>query len=718
MIASDPFVPGYSPEPTDLDWSRSRAPHHTLCDSILALEGSPLFIGVSSAWSISRQSADGDSTGVFLRWTRPVETAPASFHEIPLGRIAGLRRFTSCHRYVPFWLKPVAGTTESDVKPETLWILAEKEDIPGSLVGPSRRYLLVVPLLSATTRHALQGSATGLVLTAETGDPATPCEASDALFVATGGDPYALLAASARAVSRHLGTGRLRSEKSLPDSIDDFGWCTWDAFYKDVSPAGVLAGLTSFSAGGVTPRLVILDDGWQSTCRAASGEEYLSSFAPNARFGHDLGPLIREAKQRHGVRHFFVWHALLGYWGGVCDKALPGYDARLVPRLFGPGVLSQESTWNTGPWGAQLSVPAADRFAAFYDDYHHALVSQGVDGVKVDAQAMLEAGGWGQGGRMPLAFAARSGLERSARRHFGGRLINCMASSGECAYLSAESALLRTSDDFWPDRPETHGAHLHTNAQVSLWMGEFMQPDWDMFQSAHERGSYHAAARAISGGPVYVSDKVGAHDFDLLRKLVLSDGTVLRTDLPGRPSPDCLFADPTREAVALKLFNLNGDCGVVGIFNARPTSGDGQSKCLGCRVSPKDIPPLAGENFVGFAHCRNTAWLATSNAGTEFQLGEGEWEIVTYAPVEHGFAAIGLADKLNSAGALVSREWHGSDRVYLRLRDGGRFLFWSDREPTTVIFRDAMISPRRIDGAVYECNLPAGASGLVVIGWV
>jgi hypothetical protein len=43
------------------------------------------------------------------------------------------------------------------------------------------------------------------------------------------------------------------------------------------------------------------------------------------------------------------------------------------------------------------------------------------------------------------------------------------------------------------------------------------------------------------------SDKPGNHDFDLLKKLVLPDGTVLRAQLPGRPTRDCLFTDPARD---------------------------------------------------------------------------------------------------------------------------------------------------------------------------
>lgn len=78
-----------------------------------------------------------------------------------------------------------------------------------------------------------------------------------------------------------------------------------------------------------------------------------------------------------------------------------------------------------------------------------------------------------------------------------------------------------------------------------------LQPDWDMFHSKHPAALLHAAARAVSGGPVYVSDKPGQHDFELLRKLVLPDGSVLRAKLPGRPTQDTLFDDPLRDGKTL-----------------------------------------------------------------------------------------------------------------------------------------------------------------------
>ena len=671
-------------------------------EGALSLAGEGVLSGLNADWSLVSAEV---ASGAFLRVT-PAE--PQCYLEVPAGRIADLKRFTSCHRFKPFWLQPASGRGEAEVKPETLWILAETE---------SGNYTLIVPLLDGPNRYSLTGSDAGLVLVIETGDPALVVTPGTALFVATGKDPYALLTDSAGAVAKHFGGRRLRIEKPIPDFVNLFGWCTWDAFYKDVTEEKVLAGLEVFSAGGIRPPLLILDDGWQSYERFPAGEERLVSLAPNAHFNGDLSPLVRASKERYGVRSFFVWHAFMGYWGGVDPQALPRYHSRTMPRNFGPNILRQGWTWNVFPWGALVSVPAADRIGEFYEDYHSSLAAQGVDGVKVDVQGMLEAVASGQGGRVTLHRAYRQALDGSVNRHFSGGLINCMSCTSECAYL-ADTAVLRSSDDFYPQQPESHGMHLHVNAQVSLWFGEFMLPDWDMFQSTHERGAFHAASRAISGGPVYVSDKADAHDFALLHKLVLSDGTILRADGPGRPTLDCLFADPTRDDVLLKIFNRNRDCGVVGLFNVRHQPGVTVTSITG-EVSPSDIPGVEGEHFIGYAHQAGLLWTAGRATRTSFTLSEGGWELVSYAPVVRGFAVIGLADKLNSTGAVSGCEWHGDKAVTVRLRDGGRLVAWSRCKPAGIT--DASGSPVNYDydqaSGRISCEIPVGGIRALTFFW-
>ena len=60
--------------------------------------------------------SDPTGAGAFLRLT---VSNSSSRIVSPLGTIAGLRRFTSCHRDEPFWMVPAAGKTSADVKLET-----------------------------------------------------------------------------------------------------------------------------------------------------------------------------------------------------------------------------------------------------------------------------------------------------------------------------------------------------------------------------------------------------------------------------------------------------------------------------------------------------------------------------------------------------------------------------------------------------------------------
>jgi raffinose synthase len=268
------------------------------------------------------------------------------------------------------------------------------------------------------------------------------------------------------------------------------------------------------------------------------------------------------------------------------------------------------------------------------------------------------------------------------QRHFGGRLINCMANAQETYYGSPESTLTRTSIDFFPKRPETHAAHLYTNAHVGLWFGQFMHPDWDMFQSGHAFGAFHAAGRAVSGGPVYVSDKPGEHDFALLRKLVCSDGTVLLADGPGLPTADTLCVDPTRERAALKIWNRSGAIGIVGVFHALYAAG--RAEAISGVVRARDVPGLPGEQFACYAQGAGRLEELDAMRELAFTLAEGQFEIFWIAPVDRGFAPLGLAGKLNGPAAIAGMERPSADVCTLTLRDIGEFVAYSQKPPRSV----------------------------------
>jgi raffinose synthase len=442
---------------------------------------------------------------------------------------------------------------------------------------------------------------------------------------------------------------------------------------------------------GIAPRFLILDDGWQETERRPTGEKRLTGFGANEKFPGGLRALVERTKREFGVRTFIVWHAMVGYWGGVDGGALAGYGVVDQTRQFGDGILFHMPTFNHEWWGNLFGFVAPEHTARFFDDYHSSLAAAGVDGVKVDSQAVLEALATGQGGRVPVTRAYRKALEASVQKHFDGRLINCMSNAQETFYGSPDSTLLRTSIDFWPNDPASHGAHLYANAQVGLWFGEFMQPDWDMFQSGHAWGAYHAAGRAVSGGPVYVSDKPEAHDAEVVSRLVCSDGSVLRCDEPGRPTLDVLLFDPTRDDVLLKIWNRAGDAGVVGVFNARVGRDGEPGPVLSGETGPSDVVGLAGDVFAGYRHTTQTLERLAHSDKKRLSLGERGWEIFSFVPIENDFAAVGLGNLLNSHGAVRDVTWTGERTVVVTLADGGLFVAYSAKRPSAVLASGAAV---------------------------
>ena len=223
---------------------------HTLRDQTLAFSGRAVLTGLSPEFTSAH---DPCAVGVYLAARA---ARPHSLLRFALGRIGGLARFTSCYREESFWMKPAAGLTEADVRQETQWLLAETT---------RGDFVMLVPLLSGPFRFSLAGSGEGLALVAETGDPFTPGPGGEGLFVAAGDDPYELLEAGARSVAARLGTTRLRREKEEPDFAEMFGWCTWDAFYREVTAArsedravGFRGGRRGTAAAHTRRRLAVL----------------------------------------------------------------------------------------------------------------------------------------------------------------------------------------------------------------------------------------------------------------------------------------------------------------------------------------------------------------------------------------------------------------------------------------------------------------------------
>eukprot|EP00884_Botryococcus_braunii_P019916 jgi/Botrbrau1/6608/Bobra.0189s0035.1 len=301
-------------------------------------------------------------------------------------------------------------------------------------------------------------------------------------------------------------------------------------------------------------------------------------------------------------------------------------------------------------------------------------------------------------------------------------MINCMCHSTENLYRMTDSAVVRSSDDFWPRDPASHTTHVAVNAYNSVFLSPILQPDWDMFQSQHPAAQLHATARVISGGPIYVSDRPGKHNFKLLQRVVLPDGSILRCLKPGLPTRDCLFLDVMRDGQSLlKVWNVNRVGGVIAVFNTQGACWSRATRMytivskrvptLETVVRVSDIPLLQGMRgtsasgtFVVWSDHQQSATVLSPSSPLPVTLGQGESDLLTFMPlVEEGtlrFAPIGLINMLNAGGAVLSSSIgdststaEGKSRgtlLNVKVRGSGHFAAFSSVVPSSVKVNGSM----------------------------
>ncbi|KAJ1403274.1 Glycosyl hydrolases 36 [Sesbania bispinosa] len=672
-------------------------------------------------------------------------TIPSSRHVFSLGILRGYK-LLSLFRVKIWWMIPRVGRSASDIPMETQLLLLEAKEesaLQDEFSSDSKHsnstaentfYILFLPVLDGQFRATLQGTPSNeLQFCVESGDANVQTSQSlEAVFVNSGDNPFELIRDSIKILEKHKGTFSHLENKKIPTHLDWFGWCTWDAFYTEVSPQGIREGIQSLSNGGCSPKFIIIDDGWQETLNEfhkegepiIEGTQFstrLIDIKENKKFSNagsdnscnNLHDFVHSIKQNLSVKYVYMWHALAGYWGGVLPSsdAMKKYNPKLAYPIQSPG--------NTGNL-RDIAMDSLEKYGVgiidqqklydFYNDYHSYLVSCGVDGVKVDVQNLIETLGSGYGGRVSLTKQYQEALEQSMATNFkDNNLICCMSHNSDSIYSSKKSAVARASEDFMPREPTFQTLHIASVAFNSLLLGEIFVPDWDMFHSKHETAEFHAAARAIGGCAVYVSDKPGNHDFKILKKLVLPDGSVLRARYAGRPTRDCLFEDPVMDGKSLlKIWNMNVLTGVVGVFNCQG-AGSWPLKSLETppthltisgKVRPLDVEFLeevAGDNWNGdcIVYAFNAGLLSKlpSRGKLEVSLETLQCEIYTVSPIrvfghDVQFAPIGLLDMYNSGGAIEALDSTmdvAQCIIKIKSRGCGRFGAYSNVRPKCCI---------------------------------
>lgn len=809
--------------------SESPVQYFDLSNGKFSIKGVPLLSEVPSNVTFSSFSSISQSSNAPLHLLQRVQSMsykggffgfakeePSDRLKNSLGKFSN-RNFLSIFRFKTWWSTMWVGSSGSDLQLETQWVLLDVPEI--------RSYVLILPLIEGSFRSALQPGVDGhTMIYAESGSTQVKASSFDAIaYVHVSENPYDLMKEAYSAARVHLNTFRLLEEKAVPPLVNKFGWCTWDAFYLTVDPIGVWHGVNEFAEGGVSPRFLIIDDGWQSinidgdnpnedaknlvlggtqmTARLYRFDECekfrryqgglmlgpkAPSFDPkrpkmliakaievehaekardkainsgvtdlspfdlkieklkkelNEIFGGEENSTSSEScrsccskVENNGMKAFtkdlrtkfkglddiYVWHALCGAWGGVRPDSTH-LNSKVVPVRVSPGLdgtMNDLAVVKIVEGGIGLAHP--DQADDFYDSMHSHLNKVGITGVKVDVIHTLEYVCEEYGGRVELGKAYYKGLSNSISKNFNGTgIIASMQQCNDFFFLGTQQISFgRVGDDFWFQDPNgdpmgvywLQGVHMIHCAYNSMWMGQIIQPDWDMFQSDHLCAKFHAGSRAICGGPVYVSDSVGGHDFDLIKKLVFPDGTIPKCLHFALPTRDCLFKNPLFDSkTILKIWNLNKYGGVIGAFNCQGAGWDpkeqrikGYSECYKPMSGSVHVTNIEwdqkieatgmgeAEEFAVYLDQAEELFLVTPRSDpTQITIQPSTFEIFSYVPIKKlgptaKFAPIGLTNMFNSGGTLQELEYNESGAetgVKVKVKGGGNFLAYSSEKP-------------------------------------
>jgi len=566
-----------------------------------------------------------------------------------------------------YWIIPKTVTSTAEIPEHTQFLLWKNKD---------NSYGVMLPMIDGSLKGALRGCEKGILLTAEGALSGQEPDSATLLYTATGDNPYILVEQAVKTVRQKLNSFKLRTEKERPDFLDSLGWCTWDAFYGSVDEEKVLMGLDSFAEKNIPLGYMILDDGsWDAYY------DYLNEIRVKPeKFPMGLKNLIALAKEKYGLKRFGMWHCFEGYWGGLMNNGELAKRYSFIPNEA-----------NIRPWEEvekvqPLYLVDPNEIGKFYEEFHSYMANQGVDMVKIDGQSAMDLFTKGILGMADTMQTYQKAMQASAKKYFNGNVIHCMSNSVDVAYNMEKTNCWRNSYDYAPSNMKMQKEHLYINAMNAMWSSTFSVPDWDMFQTHSAGAELHAAARAISGGPVYICDYPGKQNTAILHRLITSNGTILCCDNPALPTEDCLFTDFTLAKKPLKLFNKNGNIGVLGFFHCclEPVSVEG-SFC------PTDVFGLEGDFFAAYFFNKGIVTTLTRNEFYNISLAEGEFELVTLSSIQNGVAVFGLTEKYNSSAAVI-KVISSKSETSVTLSDGGRITLYSEHRPTQILCNGSRIT--------------------------
>ncbi|KAL2870887.1 putative raffinose synthase protein Sip1 [Aspergillus lucknowensis] len=601
----------------------------------------------------------------------PARDGHSGIVTFPLGVPSSVSRFFALVRLSTPWLGPRQGN-ELDLREDAVLCSFHRTDgVHVVLLGVSGIDDVLTTLRSGSN---------GAVVIKSRNDNSTPAgfhvlaAAADEFEIAMSALIY-----EARKLVRPYDVTTNNDPKAqwLSSWYDELIYCTWNGIGQYLTEEKILSALDELKAQGIKISGLIIDDNWQSLDKEGANERARGwkQFEANPKaFPQGLAKTVATIRERHqNIEHIAVWHALLGYWGGISP------EGQLAATYK-----TKEVKINSDTRSSLLAIDPDD-IQRFYDDFYKFLWSAGITGVKADAQGFLDLMTDPED-RRRFTTAYQDAWSISSLRYFGPRVISCMSQLPQIIFHSQLPAnkptiVVRNSDDFFPDVEDSHAWHVFCNAHNAL-LTRYLNvlPDWDIFQTSHPYASFHAAARCVSGGPISITDTPGQHNINIINQLtaqtIQGNTVTLRPSLVGRTLD--MYND-INDGQILRIGTYTGRArtgsGIIGLFNV-------SSSTKSSAILVDDFPGIYGSDseqptYIVRAHrTGKIAETLHSASVISVELKQKGWEILTAYPT-HSFnlkddiptrvAVLGLLGKMTGVAALLGYDPHIQSNGWFRL---------------------------------------------------
>ncbi len=535
-----------------------------------------------------------------------------------------------------------------------------------------KAYMVLLPMSGLLAMSWFAGSENGLELRCGTFGR-VPLEGEVPLLAwAMRESPYAAAREAWRMALEHplmKDATPWRWRKYYPEVFEYLGWCSWEEYRKDINEHILSEAVDKIEESSVPIRFVLIDDGYLS-----HRNDQLTAFEPDAdRFPNGWKPLLARRSKR-GIRWMGLWQDFNGYWRGVApENNLGPINEHLIECMTKFRKLPE-------PIAVKMPRPGQLHSDMFYRAMVRSATDVGFDFLKVDDQAQNIRDYSGSCNVAAKAVENQLALESACAIH-GYGLINCMAHNPACVFHTRRSVVTRCSEDYLKGDLPRARRHLHNSYQNMIYFGHTVWGDHDMYHSCDEvAGGIMARSKAVSGGPVYLSDSPDKFVMDNIMPLCDADGKLYRPLAPASALPESVFLDPFVGGAAFRViapmangaavvinYNLTEpECGVTGYVSARDYSN--ADVLLQKRVWPE----MSDEGVVFYDWHEQSV---KEGEGIEKQMDDFSDWMVFLLPVRKGWALVGRVEKYLSPATcelLSVRE----NEMLLRLAEPGPLRVW------------------------------------------